>query len=158
MARSPKPYRRLGRPKRALGLVHSLWLGSDHLLLVEHATVTERYRRLFFRDLRGLYLFPSRRRLWNTIVCLIPSAFGILLQFLDAPWEGYVPFHVVSALLLAVNFALGPTVTVSAFTGAHYLPLPSITRRRTARRLEQDLASPVQAAQADLRPDEVAPT
>ena len=39
----------------------SLWLGSDHILLVKDLGYLERYQRYYFRDIQGLTLEPTPR-------------------------------------------------------------------------------------------------
>lgn len=151
MSRSPKIYRRLARA-RGTGVNHSLWEGPDHLLLVENNHFTESYRRLYFRDLRALYLFPNRRRLWLSIVSLIPAVVGILVGFGEGPLWVVLPFIVIGTVLLSINLLLGPTVTVMVYTGAHFLPLQAIKRQRRARKVAAQIAPSIAAAQADLAP------
>ena len=55
------PYRRLpGRGRTPLGS-HSLWIGEDHLLLVELRGFTETYRRFYFRDVQAIILRRTDR-------------------------------------------------------------------------------------------------
>src|SRR6185369_11582555 len=64
MARQSKPYTRLTRNASGLGVVTSLWLAADHLVLVRSTGYTENYSRLQLRDIKGFFTTKSERRLW----------------------------------------------------------------------------------------------
>jgi len=150
MARTPRVYRRLSRSLGSYGFSHSVWEGPDHLLLVESSRFSESYRRLYYRDLRGFYFFPSRRRIWLGMAALLPIGLGLLFQVYEAPPAVLGSFTGLSVLLLVINLLLGPTVTARVHTGAHLLELPSILRLRRARKITERIAAKVAAAQADL--------
>jgi hypothetical protein len=65
MSQAPKEYQRLpGRGMRIEGnrlfaasrSVCTLWLGADHLLVVDRAGFTERYKRFYFRDIQAVII------------------------------------------------------------------------------------------------------
>src|SRR5580698_2302749 len=69
-----KQYQRLTRPRaRAQFAVvyrtrSALWLGGDHLLLVETSGFTENYKRFYFRDIQAITVQETRRgQVWNFI-------------------------------------------------------------------------------------------
>ena len=87
MPRAPKEYRRLpGRgtlldgdkwyaTSRALCTV---WMGSDHLLLVSRAGYTENYKRFYFRDIQAIIIRKTVTSLIGNTVLII-LAIGFIL-------------------------------------------------------------------------------
>jgi len=85
MPRAPKEYRRLpGRgtlldgdkwyaTSRALCTV---WMGSDHLLLVSRAGYTENYKRFYFRDIQAIIIRKTATSLiGNTVLVILALGF-----------------------------------------------------------------------------------
>lgn len=158
MTTTPPAYRRLTRAKSRLGGYTHLWLGPDHLLLVESTGWTENYRRFYFRDLQGFYLQPNWRMLSRALVFGGLAAFvGLLVQLASG---SAVATTIVMGILLVPfiwNLALGPGCWVYAVTAVQVTRLDSITRVRKARRVVARVQPLVVAAQSELVPPLVAP-
>ena len=65
MADAGKLYTRLTRNAAGVGSYSSLWLGTDHLMLVRSTGYNENYSRIQLRDIKAIILTRSERRmLW----------------------------------------------------------------------------------------------
>jgi hypothetical protein len=150
-------YRRLpGRARTPLGS-DTLWVGEDHLLLVELRGFTETYRRFYFRDVQAIILRRTDRA----------ATVGILLGVLGLVFVGVAtgagPFWNVfwggvSGLLflgLALNVALGPTCSCVLRTALQTVTLRSLGRLRRARSVIGRLRPHIELAQGTLTPEDI---
>lgn len=129
MSTSKPPYERLTRPRLGLNGIGSLWLGSDHLLLVTNTLAVERYRRWYFPDLQALVMRKNAARMiWNIILgsfallllagavaCVIGSGStsapdDIIALYVMAAVFGILGMGFVTAA--AINSAMGPSCTL----------------------------------------------
>src|SRR5258706_16109827 len=84
-----KEYRRLTRTRArsAAGIVtisrSSLWLGKDHLLVIETNGYTESYKRFYFRDLQAIILWKTNRWLIGALVFGLLAALCGLIAILS---------------------------------------------------------------------------
>lgn len=154
MARKPKLYTRLTRSTAALASYKSLWLGSDHLLVVHSTGYTEEYRRIRLRDIQGFFTTPSERRnSWSLVWLFLGICSGIVA---GASWSmGSRPIWSVVLLVIAAigclwNFLLGPSCKVYVVTSVQTVQLPSIVRRGKAKKVLARIELLIAAAQADL--------
>jgi hypothetical protein len=164
MPKPPRLYTRLTRRVPSVASYNSLWLGADHLLLVHSMGVTEEYRRVQLRDIKGLFVIGSDRRLywslpWGVIAAISGIVLGNDLYNGDFPGPFSIGFFAVAVIALGWNYLLGPGCRVFVVTGVQTAPLPSVVRRRKADKILARLAPLITAAQADLPvPAPVAPT
>ncbi len=154
-------YRRLtrGRVRSAFAIAitsrSSLWLGLDHLLVIDTSGYTETYKRFYFRDIQCFTVAPSERRLiWNWVL-------AILACFCVTIWWAYFRFHALgmtsaivalaTVLLFAVplfmNNLLGPTCTCYLSTAVQTEHLCGIKRFRQAHRIMDQLRPLILQAQ-----------
>jgi hypothetical protein len=159
MPKPPRTYRRLTRPASSLGSYRSLWLAADHLLIVTSTGFSEEYQRLELRNIRGFFVVDSERRiLWClpwAIIALISSV--ALLNTLYGHKQPYVSgtFLALSVVLLIWNYLLGPGCTAHVVTGVQTAVLPSVVRKRKARRflaIVEPAISEIQAGMAAAPP------
>jgi hypothetical protein len=162
MAKAPRPYTRLTRATASALSYRSLWLGSDHLLVVQSTGYTEDYRRIQLRDIQGVFVIESERRngwavLWICLGMLGAGFFGINFFSTDD-----LPIKSLVLLAIAVigglwNHLLGETCKVYVLTGVQTLELPSLVRRYKVKKVlarlepliadaQRTLASPVPVA------------
>jgi hypothetical protein len=148
-------YRRLKLGGRGFLGSSSYWLARDHLLVVEVANYTERYRRFYFRDLQAVIIQQSNYRfLVNVIVGLL--AILILVGFLLAMSSGGMNATALMILavieltpltLLLINQLRGPTCSVHLRTAVQTQKLANLTRWAKADQLVAELTPLVQSAQ-----------
>jgi len=154
MPKMPKTYTRLTRNSAGLGSYSSLWLASDHLMVVRSTGYTESYTRLQLSDIKAVFLTPSKRRLyWGLYWGIKGGISGLALtNTLLSSQKPIVSATIVaiSGVVLLWNYFLGATVHVYAATGVQAAEFPSLARIRKARRVLARLEPLIRAAQADL--------
>ncbi len=153
MAREPKIYRRLTRNASGLVGYTSLWAAADHLMIVLSSGYNENYSRIDFRDVKAFIVTDSNRRSNFSFIYGILAfiAFVVSLGLLSAGRTFYLSgiFLVVGLVGLAVNAMFGPSCTAHVVTEVQTAKLPSILRRRQARRILFGLEPLIRAAQAE---------
>jgi hypothetical protein len=154
VSRTPRIYTRLTRPTLAVGTYHSLWLATDHLLIVNSSGYTENYARVRFRDIKGFFLIGSGRRYaWGVTWAILAflSALPLVVTFVSGKTPVFsVFFLAVTSIALLWNHLLGPSCSVFVVTGVQTALLPSIVRQAKARKVLARLEALVRTAQADL--------
>jgi hypothetical protein len=137
VAPSAEKYRRLPGRRRALGSNSSLWIGSDHILLVKSAWFHEEYKRFYLRDIQAIVVAPCARFYVST-----PMLIFALLWLLPAFWIAFWPSAVaigwgVATTAMAATW-LGISIASSCrcrlYTAVSKDDLPSLYRTWTARR------------------------
>lgn len=150
-------YKRLrGRGARGpLSLGRSiLYLGTDHLLVIDTSGVSETYKRFYFRDIQAFLIRPTMMR-WLGLAVL--AFVAVFLAALGLAIGGYEPLYWgtpagVMALFMLVYYAKGPSCAVYLKTAVHTEALPSLNRRPRAERTLATLRPLIEAAQADIQP------
>ena len=169
MAATPKDYHRLpGRGLRKQGFLSfsvagsraRLWLGKDHLLMVESQFYREDYRRFYFRDIQAFVLRRTNQgRFISITLAVLVLLFGSISVGSAGGVEPYF-FWIVTAgfaLFLLWNTLLGPTCECHLRTAVQMEELPSLRRLRRARRVLDRLRPLIIAAQGQL-PEGVTPS
>ncbi len=141
-----------GRGKSAL-CVHTLWLGTDHLLYVEDFGIKQRYRRFAYSDLQLLRIraTPGRGLRLSMLVALAIAA--ALLGTIARVQQARLGFVVAALLMLAAlarELWLGPSCTTVLYTQVSKIPLPSLNRLRNAERAVEQLARALAPFQQEL--------
>ena len=129
------PYRRLpGRSRHWMG-VTTLWLGPDHLLLVDGRGYTESYRRFYYRDIASIVTRSTRTAgLWTAALSLL--LLGIVAAAALTGPDGRAYWAIPGApilLFLAVNVARGGSCMALITTPIQTARLP-LRRWPAARR------------------------
>ncbi len=153
MAKSPRIYQRLTRPRSGVATYSSLWLGPDHILLAQSTGFTEQYQRFQLSDIQAFLITPSKRRqnwaiVWTVIglIALVPLI--ISLRQAESPFISG-PFLLLALLALVINQLLGPACNVAVVTQVQTTRLP-LVRRRTTDKVLARVQPLIAAAQADL--------
>lgn len=153
MAKAPRSYQRLTRTQAGLGRYSSLWLGTDHILLVQSTGYREEYQRIQLGDIQAILVSASdRRRNWAIVWCVKGGI--ALLPLITSLFQSEIPIRSIFVLglaagLLLINHFLGPTCRVSAVTRVQTIRFP-LVRRRKADKVLARLQPLIEAAQADL--------
>lgn len=149
MARKPKLYQKLVRRRGGIGTYFSLWLASDHVLQVQANMMTERYQRVWLRDIHGFMVRPSREARWVTGVSLaLVALFGGLAWWL--PGDAAIPMVVFASLagvVLLYGLFVARNCHFHVFTAVQRAEWPNVARRRQARTLIARLEPLVREAQ-----------
>lgn len=166
----PQYHRLTWGQRRRSGLIayccirSSLWLGGDHLLVIDSTGYSESYKRLHFRDIQAVTIRLSRRRLiWNwvlgvpTAVCLAGWSRDVLrlsgYSLMD--WLSAVVVTLLVAIPLLINNLLGPTCVCCLRTAVQTEEVPSLGRVAKARRILDRLRPLIAQAQGQLAPEEI---
>jgi len=126
-------YRKLNIGRRGLSGGFTFWLSDDHLLQVENAGYTERYRRFQLDEIRAIHASRTATRLLvNLLGGVLFAVFGALPMLTSggdlAPlvWGGI--FAVVFGVLIVVNSVRGPTCNTRIVTAVQNSTLRGVTR------------------------------
>jgi hypothetical protein len=152
MPAATKIYTRLTRNAAGVASYSSLWVASDHLLIVSSTGYNETYARIMFSDIKAFIITPTGRRLWWGLPwALIAAISGLrmlmLLGYGEAP-TGSGIFFAVSAVALTLNWVWGQGCRVHVMTGVQNTVLPSLIRIKKTRAVLAGLQSRIVAAQA----------
>jgi hypothetical protein len=165
MAAKQKEYVRLpGRGYRRQGVVSvtarrsRLWLGADHLLLLETQWYTEEYKRFYFRDIQAITIRKTDNGKYINLVWMslaIPTLAGVI--FSSGGWQVF--WIIVTAIFggfLLLNALYGPTSVCHLRTAVQTEELPSLKRLRRARKVLARLRPLIAEAQGQFSPGEIA--
>jgi hypothetical protein len=167
MSGTPKEYQRLpgrglrGEGSRLLAFSRSfcqLWMGGDHLLLVDRTGYTETYKRFYFRDIQAVIIRKtSRATTWNwimgsfallfTLSALGVQEFGVRIVF----WF----FAGFFGLFTLINLLRGPTCVTHIKTAVQTEQLHAWNRLGTARKGMMKLRPHLLQAQGEISADEL---
>jgi hypothetical protein len=166
MAANPKEYQRLpGRGIRRQGFLSvavtarraRLWLGQNHLLLVEAQWCTEYYRRFYFRDIQAVIIRKTDSgKYTNLVLGIIALIFFSGAVIATDGWQ--IAWGILTATLvffLLVNALSGPTCVCHLRTAVQTEEMPSLRRLRRARKVMARVRPLIAAAQGQLTPEEI---
>lgn len=144
---------------------HRIYLCDDHLLLVGFDGFSETYRRFYLRDLQGLLVQRTSRRLWINLVFGVATGLLLLPVVIPgSPTEVIVGFGIIALVPLAVvalNSVAGPTCRTVLQTAVQSTDVPSLRRvgdfERCLARIQPlvlatQAAAPVTAPAAEAAP------
>ena len=153
-----REYRRLTRAKNRsqFGIVStarsSLWLGKDHLLLIDSSGYSESYKRFQFRDIQALVLCRTDTWLYQGVVLFgLAAVFGLLAAF-GGPISVWI-FGIIGgcfAVFLLLHLLGGPSSKCYLRTAVQTEPLIPLNRWRRARRVFETLRPLILAAQQSV--------
>jgi hypothetical protein len=128
----------------------SLWLGPDHLLVVDSGGFTETYKRFYFRDIQAIVVQKTTNATIVNIVLtilLVPTlTLGIAsqttgLKIFFLMWSGFFFF------ILLVNLLRGQSCRCFLRTAVQTEELPPLNRVRRARKVLGEIRPLIAAAQ-----------
>jgi hypothetical protein len=141
-----------------------LWLGDDHLLLVDYMWFSEDYKRFYFRDIQATMLRKtSTGKTINIVlaaVAVLPLAASLTLTITSGIGDGAAIFWwIISVVLLGfmlANTLMGPTCACHLKTAVQTEELTSLGRLRLARKVLARVRPFIVAAQGEFAPGELA--
>src|SRR5580704_1481082 len=106
MAPAEEKYRRL--PGRRRGVINgsSLWMGSDHILMVKTAWFREEYKRFYLRDIQAIVVAPGTR-FYISVPTLALALAWLFSGFFITFWPASV----------AIAWIVGTTAMLAAWLG-----------------------------------------
>jgi hypothetical protein len=140
----------------------SLWLGGNHLLLVESNGFTETYKRFYFRDIQAITVQETTRRtVWNAVL-MIPLAICLIGLLVSSLPPANVPvmimwsiFVVILAVPVVVNNIRGTACVSQLRTAVQTEDLGSLSRVRQAQKVLEKIRPLIAGAQGQLTAAEV---
>jgi len=141
----------------------SLWLGEDHLLLVNCVGYTETYKRFFFRDIQAITLRKTRARtVLNWIFGSLAALCGFaIIASISSQGMGIGTFifvcivSVIFGIPLLINNLSGSTCACQIRTAVQTEDLPSLARLRKARQTIERIRPLIAEAQGQFTPEEM---
>jgi hypothetical protein len=166
MAKTPKEYEKLpGRGMQVEGnrlvavsrSLCSLWLGGDHLLLVQRMGFTETYKRFYYRDIQALMIRKTAGgAIMSTVLGVITAV--LFLCGTVSNGSGRIALWIIGiifALFTAISLWNGSSCVVQIKTSVQMERLPSWGRMRTARKGMERLRARLMEAQGAFFPEEI---
>ncbi|MBV8377728.1 MAG: hypothetical protein JO279_12075 [Verrucomicrobia bacterium] len=134
------------------GLRTKLYLGQDHLLLVEQLILVERYKRFYFRDIQAIAATRSSRwiafgTLWGflallaALLFLVQNPVGVIAGAFFTALFGFAFLH---------NIIRGPTCIVRLQTAIQTHRISPLERMRDFRKGMDTIEPLIRAAQASV--------
>jgi hypothetical protein len=150
MPDAEEKYRRLPGRKRGLGTSASLWMGSDHILLVKSAWFREEYKRFYLRDIQAVVVAPCAR-FYVSMPMLLLAVVWMLPAISIAAWPDRVAgVWALGGLALAgtwLAISIASSCRCRLYTAVSKDDLPSLYRTWTARRFLRQVQPRIEQVQ-----------
>ena len=153
-------YKRLAS-NRGLGKLHSLWLGEDHLLVVESTGYSEEYTRYYLKDIQAIISRRSSRGKALNAVSGSLAAIS-LLAGIGGYGNGPSPAGIAAGifagfflLLLIWNLFRGPTCRCLIRTSVGIDELPALDRIKSVRKVLKRLRPLIGRLQGEITTKEI---
>lgn len=133
-----------------------LFLGPDHLLLVEKIWFRETYRRFFFKDIQAFVLHKTNHWLGTNLGLAIAAILFGLFAIVSANQTGALVLGIVTGcflLFLGLNIAAGPTCRCYLKTAVQFQQLHALKRPRHLRKLLDRIRHNIVLSQAIEAPE-----
>lgn len=145
----PKEYKKLpGRGRRFLS--HQfLYLGLDHLLVVNRSSHQENYKRFYFKDIQSIIARKTHTGKIGNAFIGIMAALTAVLAFISGS-GALEPLLVVCGaflVILAANTINGPTCQTHIKTAVQTEKLPSLIRFRMVNKMLKRIRPKIEEAQ-----------
>lgn len=154
---APFPYRKLPGDFRGFLNRNTMWLGSDHLLMVNSSRFSETYKRFYLRDIQTLIVRQTPRfvlpNYWVVLAGAAVIALLIGLNPFREPvfWPAVAIFAgVIVYLYIASMFQ---SCVCHVITRVNKVELPSLFRLGAAQRFVEVVTPQIIAAQGELPAD-----
>jgi hypothetical protein len=149
--RLPGRGRRRGAALQVIATFSRLWLGKDHLLLVDSNGFVETYKRFSFRDVQAVTLTrTARRAVLNAIFLSCAALCGLFIllgnEVVTVVFGGLAALFV---LLAVINSLSGPTCRCHLTTAVQTDELASLRRVTHANRVLSRLRPLIAAAASE---------
>lgn len=130
-----------------------LYLGSDHLLVIDSDGYTENYRFINYRDIESIRLMRTvNYPMWGWVFGIYSVLILWLGYIATAEWA-QIALSAVAAftlILLMVHLLKGPTVSVRLETAVSVIELPNLDRLRRAEQVIATITEQIEKAQGTL--------
>ena len=134
-----------------------LYLGPDHLLLVEKTNYRECYRRFYYRDIQAFLMLKTNRWLWISMgflgLALLFGAIALATSSNTAGSHTNVVFAVIAGLCfltMGINWWSGQSCKCYLKTAVQYEELTPLRRERQAIKALFELRDLILAVQGSM--------
>jgi hypothetical protein len=159
-----REYYRLTRARRRPGIAvvaisqYSLWLGPDHLLLIESNGYTESYKRFYFRDIQAIIVSQTSARTIMNIVLGALAVALIAIGLIEGETSVITAFIIIAFITcgipIIINVLLGPACVCQIRTAVQTEDLP-IRRVGKAQKILRRIRPLIAEAQGQITLEEV---
>jgi hypothetical protein len=133
-----------------------LWLGDEHLLLVEWDGYREYYKRFDYRDIQAFIVRKTfEGKIINGILIVISTFFWGIALISPEVRVAFLILAGIMGLLLLANILSGPTCECRVCTAVQTELLPSLGRLSRARKVLDRIRPFIVAAQGQLSSEEI---
>ncbi len=149
---APK-YKRLPGRGRTLAGTSRLYLGEDHILVVQTVGYSESYKRFFFADIQAIVVRKTAMGMvWNGVWGAIALLFTLIAIAVNDTVGSSVFGSIASLFLLSliINAFIGPMCTCHVRTAVQTERLTAISRMSTARKVLDRIRPFITAAQGEM--------
>ena len=149
-------YKKFSGKKRNFIGIDRIWIGPDHLLMVESTGISEKYKRFFFKDIQAIRLLKTKTTLYSLIfvssLFLLTAALGVW------SWNGtsqeLVIFPALICLVLLYYlirlFIQGPSCECWIYSSVQKEKIKPVTKVKTGKKLLGLLVPKIEALQGTL--------
>jgi hypothetical protein len=136
------------------GLRTKLYVGTDHLLLVEQLILVERYKRFYFRDIEVITATPSARWIVFGVLWASFAFLAALSFFIHQPLVigAGIFFTALFGFAFVHNMILGPTCIVRVETAVQSHRVAPLERIREFRQRMETIESLIRQSQLPIAP------
>ncbi len=154
-------YKKFSGKKRNFIGTDRIWIGPDHLLMVESTGVSERYKRFFFKDIQAIRILKTKtwlfRLIFVSILFLLTGALGAWA------WRGNSQEIVVFPALICLVFLYylirllikGPSCECWIYSSVQKEKIKSVTSVKSGKKLLELLIPQIEALQGTLPAEKI---
>jgi hypothetical protein len=153
MAAVEEKYRRLPGRRRGVISGASLWMGSDHILLLKSAWFREEYKRFYLRDIQAIVVAPGPR-FYFSMPMLVFAVIWLFSGLTIAAWPNSVAMGWIAGTVAMPAAWLAISITAGCrcrlYTAVSRDDLPSLFRTWTARRFLRQVQPRIEQVQGTV--------
>lgn len=136
----------------------TLWLASDHLLLLFSTRFNEEFKRFYLRDIQAITIRKTNNAfIWSGVWLTVALFFALLSLAVQEPTALWTLRSIAGFFLLCaiVCFAPGASCIAEIKTAVHTEELSSLKRLRKARKVLALLRPLIEQAQGKITAEQI---
>mgnify|MGYP001546421120 CR=1 FL=1 len=154
-------YKKFPFKKRKLVGASRLWIGPDHLLLVDSTGISETYRRFFYKDIQAVNLVKKNSNHYKMIALLLFTVLSGIAAVVS--WKYYFPPGLVIFCIIGPVLAVytvrqiikGPACDCWVYSSVQKEKLLPVGTMKAGKRFIDFLLPRVEQVQGSLSPDSI---
>lgn len=147
-------YKRLSGNGRTVSGTSRLYLGGDHILMVQSVGYAETYKRFFFADIQAIVVRKTvTGGVWNIVWGALGVFFGVLAVAVSDAVGSSILGAIAALFILAlvINALMGPMCTCHIKTAVQIERLTAISRMRRAEKFLERVRPLIATAQGEMQ-------